>query len=150
MAKYRLLTQDELSHLEQDFIKYLILNGITAEDWERLKQDSPEEAQGITDLFSDVVFEKILRKISFLDRIEPNAIYCFQCLEKSIVLIGLQGDGTQDLTKVALDKMDFSGLKVYTQSRDYRTSREKELFEMIEKGCQISEGQLFKSLSLLL
>ena len=32
MPKYRLLTQDELNELEQEFINYLVVNGITAED----------------------------------------------------------------------------------------------------------------------
>ena len=42
MPKYRLLTQDELNELEHEFINYLVLNGITAEDWEDIKKSKQE------------------------------------------------------------------------------------------------------------
>lgn len=35
--KYRRLTAEELSGLEKEFVHYLIINGIDAQEWEKLK-----------------------------------------------------------------------------------------------------------------
>ncbi len=62
MAKFRSLTHEELESMEKEFIDSLVLNGITGEDWEKLKKESPENAEGICESFSDVVFTKILKQ----------------------------------------------------------------------------------------
>ena len=66
MAKYRLLTIEELQEMEKEFVDYLILNGIYSDDWVSLKNDDPDKVQKIIHLFSDVVFENIMRKTQFL------------------------------------------------------------------------------------
>lgn len=44
MAKYRLLTHEELIELEKEFIDFLILNSIVASDWMKIKNEEPEKA----------------------------------------------------------------------------------------------------------
>ena len=83
MAKYRLLTLDELQELEHEFINYLILNGIEAKEWEKLKTEDKPAAEKIVELFSDVVFEKIFRKVEYLEQRNSKEIRCFQCLQDS-------------------------------------------------------------------
>ena len=41
MVKYRALTHEELESMEKEFIDFLVLNGITGEDWEKLKNEKP-------------------------------------------------------------------------------------------------------------
>ena len=41
-----------------------------------------------------------------------------------------------------------AGLKVFTSEREYDKARERELFEMTEAGCMITDGKVFKALSL--
>lgn len=151
MAKYRLLNQEELDSMKDDFVKYLILNGITGDDWKRMQETNPAEAQKITDLFSDVVFEKIMRGIKFIDHIEAQKIYTFQCLREKIVLVGVVSENAEmDFTNSLPSKVALSKMKIFTQSKGYNKERELELFDMIQAGAQISNGELFKSLSLLL
>ena len=45
MAKYRLLSSDELKALEKEFVEYLVVNGITADEWERLKKEENDKAK---------------------------------------------------------------------------------------------------------
>lgn len=147
--KYRLLTAGELKELEPEFVNYLVVNGIVADDWQRMKEKEPEKAKRIIDLFSDVVFESIFRKAQFLEYVGENEIRTFQCLDEKIVLVGL----TCTAPGVDLRTDDLSTLtnaKVYTTEKKYGKKRQEELFDMVNAGCVISNGDLFKQISLLL
>ena len=43
--KYRRLNESELKDLEQDFIRFLASNQITASDWEKLKGEETEKRE---------------------------------------------------------------------------------------------------------
>ncbi len=154
MAKYRPLSLEELQELETEFVNYLILNGIIAEDWEKLKKEEPSKASHIIELFSDMVFETILRKIRFLEFREPKEIRTFQCLDEKLVMVGMKADPSSDadftdpsyIQRSAQNASD--RLNIYFKEKAYTKTREQELFEMTEAGCLISDGKLFKTLSL--
>ena len=67
MAKYRLLTQEELKPLEEDFVKFLSANTVAADDWDKIKKEDPKKAEGLIEIFSDIVWEKALEKIKCLE-----------------------------------------------------------------------------------
>mgnify|MGYP000377038051 CR=1 FL=1 len=67
MKKYRILTLEELDLLKKDFIEFLVINGITGEDWEEIKLINPENRDKVVELFSEVVFTKILLQTNFLE-----------------------------------------------------------------------------------
>lgn len=136
MAKYRLLTTKELAELEPEFIKYLVVNGITADDWKRLKQNKPDEAQHIVDLFSDVVFEKILRKAAFLQLQNEKILRVIKCGAVEMELIAVHAiAGDQETDEI------FKGTKKYIKSR------EEEIFALLEEGYAICDGTKFLALS---
>ena len=152
---YRLLTLAELEELEKEFVDYLVVNGIAADDWVKIKEEEAKQADQIIELFSDVVFEGILRKVQFLDVVTPESIKTFQCLVDKIVLVGLDADqgSTIDFTAQSLSEIEQTAagqLSVYTSEKIYTKTREQELFELTEKGASISDGTYFKSLCLLL
>lgn len=156
MAKYRLLTLEELEGLEKEFVDYLILNGITAEDWIKIKQEDTGNTNKIISLFSDVVFESIMRKVEFLEYREAKEIKTFQCLADKIVLVGMKADTNSNvdftdpafIQQASLNAPDT--LKAYTSEKPYDLQRELELFDMIQNGCTISDGKVFKALCLAL
>ncbi len=154
MAKFRLLTLEELQALEKDFIEFLVINGVTADEWEKLKKENVGKAEQIVILFSDVVFETIFRKVEYLEWRSPKEIRSFQCLPHKIVLVGLKApeDSNADFTEQefiqqAMRKPD-SSFQVYTTEKEYAKEREIELFEMTKIGCTISDGKLFKAICL--
>lgn len=151
MPKYRLLTTQELEGLEKDFVDYLVVNGITAEDWEKMKKTDPDAAHRIVDLFSDVVFEKILRGVTYLEKHEKNAIRSFYCGSEEIELISMElEDPDADFTDPQFITTAMSNppedLLIYKTEKPYAQTRELELFSMIEKGCLVSNGQLHETL----
>jgi hypothetical protein len=155
MAKYRLLTLDELQALEKEFINYLILNGIDASEWEKLKKEDKSAAEKVVELFSDVVFEKIFRKVEYLEQRSAKDIRCFQCLQDKLVIVGIKAPtgskaNFNDPEYISLVmKNPTEEFDVYTSEKVYAKQREVELFEMTQAGCTISDSKLFKAICLI-
>jgi len=136
MAKYRLLTQEELHELEKDFINYLVVNGITADDWEKMKQEDKTKAEKIVDLFSDVVFEKILRNAKYLYLKTAFVIKCIKCNSEEMILYALN-------TKI---ENNFENAELFKGVKKYNKIRELEIFEMTNRGFKITKGKEFERL----
>lgn len=148
-VKYRHLTTEEMEQFEKEFIDYLVVNGITADSWEKMKQDEPDKANHISWLFADVVFEKILRNCQFLLFRSEGNIQAIQCLQDKMILVAI----TATNSEVNLESCDLSSLKVdqvqfVKGEKKYQEVREIELFKMTEQGYQISDGTVFKQLML--
>lgn len=152
--KYRVLTTNELAALEKEFVDFLVVNGITAPDWQEMKEKRQADAEQMLILFSDVVFEGIMRKTQFLEYWEPSGIKTFHCLQDEIVLVGVEAKSgtTFDFMKTPLQDIfqNTSSLLVYESQKPYSKTRELEIFEMMQRGCQRTEGDLYKKFCLLL
>ena len=72
--KYRRLNEAELKDLEQDFIRFLASNQVTADDWKKLKDSNAEQVDGLIGLFSDQVFDKVFDKLEYLEYKTVNDI----------------------------------------------------------------------------
>ncbi len=153
MAKYRLLSSDELKALEKEFVEYLVVNGITADEWERLKKEENDKALQITDLFSDVVVEGALRKIKFINLYTSETVQAIQCLEDRMIMMAVKReDETLDLltrTAFELRHIKEGRISIYKGQKKYDSDRQKVIFDMTQKGYEVSDGQLFKQLALL-
>jgi hypothetical protein len=154
MVKYRRLTLEELESLEKEFIDYLVVNGITADDWVKLKANEVAKAERIIELFSDVVLEGALRKIEFLELRTNTRVFCYQCVESGLVLMALQGGPLSDFTSPTFIQNALEGspgdIEIFSSQKQYNMSREWELFQMLQSGHTVSDGRLFKSLALVL
>ena len=156
MPKYRLLTLAELASLEKEFIDYLVVNGIVAEDWLLMKKNDIEQAEAIVATFSDVVFEAILRKAKYLEVRGRHFMYTYQCNENNLVLVALEVpesaevDFTNPSYVAQAMKSPPSSLSVYTSTKPYHKVRELELFDMLQAGCELTDDKLFKALCLVL
>lgn len=130
--KYSRLSAEQLTELEKEFVDFLVVNGIVAEDWIALKENEPLNADKIIDQFSDVVWEGTLRKLKYLNKIETNVAYYFKCDAEEIHLIRVLGTG--------------DNAELHTASKKYIKVREEELFDMLQSGCEISKGREYESL----
>jgi predicted aldo/keto reductase-like oxidoreductase len=152
--KYRRLTLEELHEMEKEFIDFLVINGITADEWVKIKRESNEKTDRMIELFSDVVLEGAMRKARFADHISSGCVFCFQFNKKEIVLTGMEDtsqtlDFTQVRTYELLKKHVPIGVKIFQQTKSYQKDREAEIFDLLQNGAQLSDGSLFKQLSLL-
>ncbi len=157
--KYRALSKDELAELETEFIRFLATNQVTAADWEKLKQESPDKVNRLIELFSDIVFDKILADINYLEWKMEQDLRTFQFHESHIEMVGVRVIGNTELNFTAshspeqmLQQMQLSGaqLQLYTGERSYQKTRKEEIFDLMEQGALISkDGMMFKTLKSL-
>ena len=59
--KYRRLTLEELKPLENEFIDFLVVNGVIADDWEQLLANDVEKSNQIIDAFRHYEKNSIFR-----------------------------------------------------------------------------------------
>lgn len=137
MPKYRRLSIEEIQSLEKEFIDFLVVNGIPADDWQKIKTNNPEKAEGIIDSFSDVVFEKILRQNKYLVRHGKEEMATVSCLSDRFHMIAIR---YQDENKNTVED-------IYTSMKKYNSDRESEIWSLLEnQGFELSDGKEYLSL----
>ncbi|MEE9439460.1 MAG: DUF6495 family protein [Saprospiraceae bacterium] len=152
MAKYRNLTIEELESLNEDFVKFLVLNGITGEDWVKLKEKEPENAEGICSAFSDVVFTKILTNCKYLEKHLPKFLVSIFCDKQTMYLQGIEAAESTaiDFTKKEdfekLKSSPIEGLQKISSQKDYSKNREEEIWDMLQNGFYISDQKMYMNL----
>ena len=74
--KYKILKDNELKALEEDFIAFLITNGVHNEEWLAINENEPDKAITLVEMFSDIVWEKALKQIKIIEHATKN-VYQF-------------------------------------------------------------------------
>ena len=148
--KYARLTKEQFEELNQEFINFLATQSITSEEWQSIKANKPEVAEQELDVFSDLVWEGVLRQVNYLENISPQQIYLFKVEETEMELIGLKLTmDTVDLTtkegfgwlreNLIDDRVEF-----FTAKKSYTDDKLKDIFELIQQGSAITKGELFE------
>ncbi len=146
--KYRCLTNEELKELEQEFKHFLIANHVYTEEWVALNKAKDKRVQELVELFSDVVLEKALKNIKFLEHITPHEIISFKCDDTLMTLIGISSKNKKiDFTKDVLSKFK-NELVIFKTSKSYHLQRELTIFDLLKSGCSISDEERFKKIEL--
>ena len=154
--KYRRLTNAELAELETEFVRFLAAQSIPADDWEKIKNTDPARTNQLLDKFSEVVFEKVIANLQYLEFRTPKDIKTFYCEEDQIHLIGLSASGETDLdftknpSRAELMQQfqnQQAQLQIYHAQKGYQPDRKTELFRMMESGALIAQdGGMYKIL----
>ncbi len=148
--KYTRLTKEQLEELHPEFINFLSTQSIDKEEWDELKENKPEVAEEELDVFSDLVWEGVLTKVSFLENISSQQMHLFHLTEKEMKLIAVKVLNPEiDLTtKVGFDwfkknwQSDF--VDYMTASKAYTDDPNHDKFELIKQGAVITKGELFR------
>ena len=145
MTKYRRLTVEELDEMQQEFIHYLVANGIEAKDWEQLKEKDESQAQLWIDAFSDMVIQKVLEGVKYIEHRTSNESKLFECLTDEIRLIGLRSEEVDllDSEQLAAASLNPGKVELFKGVKKYSKKREDELFELLQAGGEISDGKMY-------
>ena len=146
--KYRRLSEKELVTFEKEFVNFLVVNGITAEDWVKIKANELEKTETLLDLFSDVILDGTLRKIQFLE-LQSTAYYqsIFFGRDKMVTVVLSRKDKNRTMLdeNLSLETMlNSSDYEIFKGQKDFTKEREMEVFEMTKKGFLIGDGTFFK------
>lgn len=155
--KYRKLELAELELLRDEFVNFLAANTVTSQDWEKIKVESKDRAEKLIELFSDLVFEKVLVKVNLLEISTPHTWQFLQFSDNSVQMRGMFFENVSefDITQIKSveDIKTFfasnpnSAIKIINASKEFQHSREEEIFDWIKKGALISNNaSIFESL----
>ncbi len=154
--RYRRLTEVELKQLEKNFVDFLVLNGIVADDWARMKANTPQKVLSMIDIFSNMVFETTLKRIEYLRHISSKELRNIRVSDKKINILSLQNNNPKlDLTnerhleKIFSDDAMLEGISIFSAEAKHKTSREQTVFELMENGYRACDAQFFDYLQKL-
>ena len=148
--KYTRLTKEQLEELHPEFINFLATQSITGDEWETLKRDKPKVAEEELDVFSDLVWEGVLGKVSYLENISNNQMHLFYLTDKEMKLISVKVMNPDiDLTtQIGFDwfkknwQSDF--VEYLTASKAYTDDKNVDKFLLIQQGAVITKGELYQ------
>ncbi|SHL21566.1 DUF6495 family protein [Flavobacterium chilense] len=154
--KYARLTKEQFDELHAEFANFLATQTIDKAEWDSLKINKPEVAEQELDVFSDLIWEGVLSRAEFLEHFSRNHIFLFQCFEKdvkSIVLKSLVPE-TDFLTKEGLqwlsDNMFTENIEMKVGKKVFTEDRNASIFELIQQGAFLSDGQLFTQINTII
>lgn len=153
--KYRQLTKEQFESLYQEFALFLASQKIDVAEWNLIKTAQPEVADNEMNMFSDVVWDDVITKTNYVEHFSETSVNLFKCgggeihriaikVNKDINL--LEQNGFEWLMKNPTDNL----VDVFKGSKPYNLDRNIEIFDLIEKGGEISKGEIFDYFSRLI
>lgn len=151
--KYARLTKEQFEELAQEFTNFLATQAIDKAEWDKIKAEKPEVAEQELDVFSDLIWEGVLTKATYLEFFSKNHVFLFQCFDtyiKSIVLKSLDPE-VDFLSKEGLhwlsDNMFTDLLEMKVGRKEFTDERNVSIFQLIQQGSFLSDGQLYNQIN---
>ena len=154
--KYARLTKEQLEELHPEFITFLATQSIDKNEWDDLKENKPEIAEQEIDVFSDMIWERALTNVSYIDHFSRNYIFLFKCVGATVFsyVINATSNEINFLSQEGInwlsENMSSDEVVIQKGKKDISDDRNGSLFEIIKQGGLISIGELFNKLDLLL
>lgn len=150
-----MLSDEELGLLEDELVSFLIVNGLTKDEWVKLNEVNPEKALDVIGIFSDTILQKVYERVRFIEHRSRKNCLVFRLGNDQIDLISLSLlDDNLDLSSpdsihdVLVNHP--SKLRIFSASKQYSGNREKEIHQMLEDGCVNSSESFWLSLENLI
>ncbi len=148
--KYTRLSKEQLEELHPEFINFLASQSISGDEWSDIKANKPDVAEDEIDVFSDLIWEGVLSKVSYLENISAQQMHLFAMEEKEMKLISvkLRNPEVDLTTKTGFDwfkknwQSDF--VDYLTASKMYTDDKNLDKFKLIEQGAVITKGDLYR------
>ena len=154
--KYARLTKEQLEELHPEFITFLATQSIDKIEWDDIKKNRPHVAEQEIDLFSDVIWDKALTNVSYIDHFSKNYIFLFKCVEDVVFSWVVKTNNPQidfvsaDGIHWLADNLFSNDVEITKGRKDISENRNVALFEIIKQGGINSKGELFNKLDSLI
>mgnify|MGYP001346387849 CR=1 FL=1 len=153
--KYRQLTKEQFESLHHEFAQFLAIQKIDFKEWKEIKTKNPELAKEELNVFSDLVWEDVLNKVNYLEHFSKNSMNLFKTGKDNISRIVVQINKEIDLHSQEGDEWLLKNpkedtIEYFQGTKKYAYERNTEIFDLIEKGSQISKGELYEYFSRLI
>lgn len=151
--KYQRLTKEQFEELHEEFATFLATQSIDAMKWVEIKGEHPSLAEEQLDLFSDMIWERVLGTVDYVENIASNYLFLFHIEEKAMHTIIIQVlDTSIDVTTKEgflwlKENMLSESVQIRRGSKKFGEDRLQDIFALIRQGAQISQGVLYKAIS---
>ncbi len=147
--KYRLLTKEQFENLHQEFARFLASQSIDVSEWNDIKLNKPQIAVNEMEIFSNIVWEDVLTKTSYIEHLSETTANFFKCDEHEIHRIAIQI--TWDINLLTQEGFEWlmqhpmdNSVEIFKGTKTYSSERNLEIFDLIEKGSALSKGDLYE------
>lgn len=154
--KYTRLTKEQLEELHPEFSNFLATQTIDKKEWDNLKTHKPEIALQEIDVFSDLIWDKAISNVRFIDHFSKNHIFLFKCHDAFLesLIIQISNEEIDFFTNEGLewlgDNLFSDVVTIQTGKKEVAENRNEEVFKIIENGGIISKGELYIKLIALI
>jgi hypothetical protein len=147
--KYRKLTKEQFESLHQEFAQFLATQKIDVDEWNKMKSQNSELVENELSVFSDMVWEDVLNKVEYLEHFSQKSVNLFKCEKEAVYRIVIKINKEIDLLseqgyKWLLENPKDKAVDYLKGSKVYSKEKNIEIFNLIEKGSQISRGELYE------
>ena len=148
--KYTRLSKEQFEELHQEFINFLATQSITGDEWADIKTNTPEVAEQELDVFSDLVWEGVLKQVKYLEHLSPQQMHLFNLKDNEMQLIAIKLKiDTVDLTTTEgyewfRNNLLSDDVKFLTANKAYSEDKALDKFKLIQQGGVITKGELYK------
>lgn len=145
-----MLTKEQFEELHEEFATFLAAQQIDVNEWSNIKKNKPEVAQEEMELFSDMVWDRVLDKAKYLEHFSEKTINLFRIEAEQISRVVVQVDKDVNLLEKVgyqwfMDNSNDDAIEYLKGQKPFLKEKKEEIFDLIKQGCVISEGELFES-----
>lgn len=154
--KYIRLSKEQLDELNFEFARFLAAQQIDANQWKRLKKENPKIVEDEIDVFSDMVWEKSLSRVQFLERFEKQSLSFIKINSngmslRSVVVNNPDIDMTTSEGMQWVSENFFSHqVQFYKGEKCFSEERNTEIFRLILQNYHISDGTYYQKFETIL
>lgn len=149
--KYTRLTKEQFDELHREFAQFLALQSIDRHEWEEIKSLRLHVAEQELDVFSELIWEKVLSRTAYVDNISVNHWFLFHVTDShihSIIVRNFKPDldiSEPEGRDYLLAHLSEPFFEILTGRKSF-SDRNAEVFQLIRSGGEISDGSLYRAI----
>ena len=149
---YSRLSREQFESLHQEFALFLAAQSIDKTQWNQIKSDNLSLTDELMDLFSDMVWDQSLDKITYLENRSDYHLFLFKCENARIdlILIRVEKDCPslmdKDYKQWLAKNLSDSRVDIFESSRTFQETLKEEKFKLMNQGAKVSDGETFEDL----
>jgi hypothetical protein len=150
--KFSRLSREQFESLHQEFALFLAAQSIDKTQWNQIKSDNLSLTDELMDLFSDMVWDQSLDKITYLENRSDYHLFLFKCENARIdlILIRVEKDCPslmdKDYKQWLAKNLSDSRVDIFESSRTFQETLKEEKFKLMNQGAKVSDGETFEDL----
>lgn len=150
--KYQRLTKEQLDALHEEFATFLATQSIDAQKWVEIIAERPSLAEEQLDLFSDMIWHRVLEKVTYLENIAPDYLFLFHIGEEAMhtIIIQILDKSVDVTTKEGFlwlkDNMLSDSVQIRRGSKQFGEDKLQDVFALIRQGAEITKGILYRAI----